>query len=262
MEKLSDLELFQVLKQKNDYQDKAVEAAENEIRKRNLSEEDEHNIYAQIKAIEVEKARTQEQIETIKEKVSKIIKYIAVPVNFKSPSTIINSIGIYLIIQNIWEYQFFQSIYWLLKEGIYEGALFVFLSTAFGVLIAIGLFKKYKFGWILLTLTSIISFTQLLANSYISWFIYYEDPVDFATLDGFFYFLFGLIIPLAIVVYINKKIILNYFKISNRTQKITLSICFAISILGIGNSIYLSTYLYDKETVGQESEIQEYIDEL
>ena len=244
MAKLSNLELFQVLRQKNDYQDEAVEAAGNEIRKRNLSEKDKHNIYDQIKTLKSEKTREQKQIEIIKDRALKIVDNIVVPINFKSPSTIINSIGTYIIIQKIWEYEFFQSIYWLLKEGMFEGALFVFLGTAFGVLIAIGLFKKYKFGWVLLSLASIISFTQLLSITYISWFIYHEDPIDFGSLDGLFYYLFDFIIPLAILTYINKKIILDYFKISKRAQKITLGICFSISILAIVSSIYQANLFY------------------
>ena len=88
----SDLALFQVLKQKDDYQSMAVEAAENELNKRNLADAEKEHVFAKIDNIEAEKRRKQQLIDNIKEKAVNLREYITNPSNLKSPTTIINAV--------------------------------------------------------------------------------------------------------------------------------------------------------------------------
>ena len=232
MEILSNIELFQILEQRNDYQEKAVEAAENEIKKRNLNKEQVDEIFSQLKAIESEKIKKKNYYEKIKKVILKLIEYILIPFNFTSPSGFINSIGVLIIINFFWRFNFFGTVFFLLKHGMYYNALWAFSLTAIGVGIAISLFKKKKVGWIFLNLLIIYSLVNFIRDLYISFFILNIDPFRFNTVSDFLYYLFDFIIPLIIVVYINKKGVLDYFKIRKITQKIVLFICFAISIAG------------------------------
>ena len=98
MEALPDIELFQILRQRNDYQQLAIETAESEIKKRNFSKTQVAEISAQIEAMETKRKRKRNYYSEIRKKIISIIETVIVPINFSSPSMLVNSIDVLIII--------------------------------------------------------------------------------------------------------------------------------------------------------------------
>jgi Tfp pilus assembly protein PilO len=60
------------------------------------------------------------------------------------------------------------------------------------------------------------------------------------------------------VIYINKKVILDYFNIKAYTQKVTFIVCVLIGLMVFFNSLYLDSKMQEMD----ESAIQEHFDNM
>lgn len=230
MSVLPDIELFKILQQKKEYEYLAVEAAKNEIKKRELTEKEKEALIGKL--IEEEKQK-EEKREIIKLSISKLYElfkgwFIPIPTNTKSPALYINILAILLIAKAITSLSY--EIYGWFLLGFDIFILPVSLINFFLIAIAISLFKKKKFGWMMLTFIVIILFFRNCLLLYISWFIDYTDPEGFNTTLGFFYYLATLIVPIIIAVYLNNKKVLQLFEIGKTYQRVTLFVSLAISL--------------------------------
>ena len=231
---LPDIELFKILQQEKEYEHLAVEAAKNEIEKRELTNEERKVILRKLAEEEQKKEEKRLVIVDAITKLSELIKnlFILIPTNTKSPSLYINILGILLIAKAITSLGF--EIYFWFILGFDTFTLPLVLPTVlfafFLIGIAIALFKKKKFGWIMLTLFFIILFSRNCLVLYVSWFVDYTDPEGFNTALGFSYYMATLIVPIIIAVYLNNQKVLQLFKISKIYQKVTLFISFTVSL--------------------------------
>jgi hypothetical protein len=232
------------MKRKDEYQPLAVEAAEIEIKNRNLSDQEINEINTQILNIEATEQRKKEFNNAFIEKAFGLFESLAFPIGFKSPSAVINSIGILILARVIWENRFFLPIYWLLKEGLYDGVLWLLFFAFLYIGIAILLFMKKKLGWILLSFSNIYLLVLFFGNLYISWFIYHDDPAGFFSFNGIIYLMFNLLIPIAVVKYIHKDVTLEYFQIKKATKKITVAASLVFAIILEVKSIFSAEDFY------------------
>ncbi len=230
MAKLPDRELFKVLKLKEEYQELAVEAAKHEIEKRNLTKEKSIELLQEIENEEKKERKKNRAIREVFSKIAELIKnyFIPLPGNKKTPAPYINSLAVFLIAGII--IQFLIPLYFDLLLGYYSDALIMFSIALFGITIVISLVRKKKFGWIMLNILLIFSLSENCLLFYRDWFIY-APPEKFRNFFGLIYYVgLMIIIPFLIVRYLNNTNVMDYFRISTITRKLTLIISIILAV--------------------------------
>lgn len=248
---LSDIELFKVIKLKDEYDDLAVEAAITEIKERKLTNEEKNAITTELELTEQKKKAKEKLFDLFIKKSFEFIKcyLIPIPTDRKSPAPYINILAIFIITGVV--IKLLIPIFYLIPAGYYseygyhiDDLIELFISL-FIIYFAISLMRKKRFGWIMLTFFATLFFARKLVLLYFPLFIYNIDPDGFNNLLSFLFMMLELIIPLIILRYINKQLVLNYFKISTVIRKITLIMSVVISILLFIFWIYLESQIYE-----------------
>ena len=225
MAELPDIELFKILKQKEDYQELAVEAAKNEIRKRNLTAEETKTIVNEMEAIEIKEEEKKNIINNSVKQFFGYIKnlFIPLPSGKKSPAVYINSLAILIIAGLLGTYipMIYYDLIFRKVLGNYSHLLFDFGTFLILFAVAVSLFKKKKFGWIMVNFFMTFYFFRNLLVFYFDW-TGYSPPEAFPAKTLFYIDLAFAIIPFIIVKYLNKPVVTNYFRINRIKQNITL----------------------------------------
>jgi len=221
MSELPDLELFKIVRQKEEYQELAVEAAKNEIKNRELSVEKINAIIKELETIELKKEEKKKIInESVKQFVNFIKnRFIPIPSNKKSPAPYINSLAILLIAALLGNYV--PMIYYSIIFEDYSSALVYFGLLLIFSTIAVSLLNKKKFGWVTLIFFMTLYLSRNILVFYFDWFVY-SLPEGSNTVFVFLYDSAIIIFPYIIIRYLNKPLVRVYFKISYVTQNITL----------------------------------------
>jgi hypothetical protein len=232
MELLSDSELLKVLELKDDYQPLAVEAAEAELEKRNLTSEQRDNAKA-ILDLEKEKAKgKKEKADQIRNKYYEVLDFIN-PISPKNLDTKIKIIAVGLAIpflMVIYEYRF-------LFEAITHGELgpFVLISIIIFAIIGLGIirfWKIHKSGWMVLSFNLTFTLLGLIFNAIteIRWTyeIDYESGLSGLLAEqlyprmGITYYVIRIGIIGGILTYISTKKIRERFQITQRLKQIAI----------------------------------------
>ena len=172
---LPDIELFKILQQKAEYEQLAVEAAENEIKKRELTAEEKKVLISKL--IEEEK-KIEEKKLVIENAIGKLLEltknlFIPIPTNTKSPALYIKILAILLFAKAIYSLGF--EVYFGFILGFEIFTLPIIALNFFLILVAISLFSKKKFGWTMLCFIAILYFFRNSLLLYISLFVDYSD---------------------------------------------------------------------------------------
>jgi hypothetical protein len=155
--KLSNFELQEIINHADDYQEAAVISAQNELKNRNLSEDDFQQIQQQIAAADLKQVQTViKQKEKQQAFINKVIHYANIYLHGNS-----KKYGIQTQINIIATLFFLNAANSLLAVDIYNGKLFFIYQGAFSfyllaivlpavVLIITGIFlrKHIKAGWV------------------------------------------------------------------------------------------------------------------
>lgn len=218
MSELSDVELYQIVRDKNKYKPDALQAAHDEINSRDYTEEQKAEIYHRAHNIE----------------------QFVLPRDFKSPSNIINYIALYVLIKSFWDFRIFQYLYYAIENDAYEDIFIISMYTLLGCFIAFFLYKRKKIGWLLTNFMSISYVFSSLVYLYYSWF--YADYNYLFPGNSILKMIFDLAVPLFIVFYINKEFILEYFNISLKAGRVALIISLLIIVWWNFKNIYSPYY--------------------
>ena len=246
MSKRSDAELLEITTTlRGDYQHDAVTSAENELKKRNLTDLQLADAKAQLETKSQEQEIKKEKIKKLQNKTADIFDTLH-PLKEKSTDKTIKLITIGLSIPYL---IFFFNNWELTVSGLQhlgDADLSVLQYFAPIVLFPIGLFGFWtlkKFGWTILTiLLTYLAITAMVSLALeIKWAMQPPfqfdnngllsiQPVDNPALDellgkkGFAFHIGQIFLLLGILIYLNRQTITEKFKISKRTQLLAIGV--------------------------------------
>jgi len=245
----SDAELLEITTVlRDDYQLEAVTAAESELLKRNLSDQQLAEAQALLDAKILEQTNKKEKIKKLQNKVADIADTIH-PLKEKSTDTTIKLITIglsipYLIfLFNTWD--LFILMFQDFGNIDFSGILYIVPILSF----PIGLFGFWtikKYGWIIITiLLTIFAMNALISLAFeIKWAMQssfqYSNPAldELFGKNGFAFHIGQLLLFVGLIYFLNIRKVIEKFKINKRTQLLVIGLT-AIPFILFGLSIYL-----------------------
>ena len=238
-EHYSNVELLKIIKRPEDYQPEAIEAAQQILSIRNISEEDQQEAELYFEDIELNNRLRKEKIEGYNRAIVDFLEPILKPSNKVSPN---KWLAIFLVLVAI------QYIYMLVKaiidlvRYIDRGIPIDWLFTInlFGIVyipfLFILLYKRKRWGWILLLADNVLSGILLLSQAYYIFKLqeyFPEGPGDF---------IWHLCMRVVFIFFLLRKDVCDFFYIDSeakvRISMILLGIGILIALFFFGLSYY------------------------
>jgi hypothetical protein len=218
----SNLELFQLLQNKNDYQEEAVEAATAEINSRGLSQTELEILQEQFQQSESAKQtiRQNSLAKRLEEKKGKIIadlNPLAVKTTEKNVRLLCYSIALIIFYNFIGDYRMIST---MIMQGHFNSFTVLLLMPYLFVPIGIYSFwKKQKFGWSIIAIWLALSAVMIITG-YIWELRISDDNVlnRFFPKRGLNHYLLLLFIFGGLLFYVNTKKITELFNIDKKFQ--------------------------------------------
>jgi hypothetical protein len=218
----TDLELFELLQKKDDYQDDAVTAATAELNSRKLNETELAALHRTYAETQFEKQNTREKklvrtLEMKKEKLIEDFNTLSETTGDRQIRLICYAIAIIILYSFISEYRWIRS---LITYGRWDGSTVLSLMPYLFVPIGIYYFwKKQKFGWSIIAVWLFLSVINVIG----SYLLELRTPIDpiwarFFPRLGLSHYLLSFLIFGGLLFYINTKKIVEPFNIDQKFQ--------------------------------------------
>ena len=224
----TNVQLLKIVNRPEDYQPKAVETAKILLESRTVLESEIREVeefYLNLKQNEIKK---QEKINFIKNKAIELVQPIILPNKEFKPRIWLKILLIVLALQYVW--LFYQSIIYFFVQVNFNFDIFSFIqiiSLLYFSLILYLLFRKKKWGWILLFSDNLFVFLSNLVRifHYIKHQNYYEE--------SFIEIIFPILIRAAFLTFLLRKDVSDYFKVTRKLKIKTLLIVVIVTIITI-----------------------------
>lgn len=248
----SNIDLLKILKQPNNYQAAAVDAAMQILKERQVSETEFLQADEYFQDIQAKEQIKKNKINFYKEKAADFLEPVLKPTTEVKPHKWINILLLVITLQYIWtlfingkhlisfigfvidcKHNGFDSsnepiTYWQCVLSSFDITIFFeFISIIYVPIICYLLYKRRRWGWILLFADNLFVFISLLGQSYI--FFKYQQIHHGDT----FSYLIQLIVRCAFGFFLWRDVVANYFGVMNETKRKTVIITVIVSLLFI-----------------------------
>lgn len=227
----SNIDLLKIVKQPENYQPAAVAAAENILSERQLSAEEISTAEQYFTDIENSEKDKKEKIDALKNKVADFLEPVLSPKENIEPNKWLNILLLVIALQYVWTlYKTVKHLILFLKcKYCYADISIVLgvITLLYVPLIFTLLFKKRRWGWILLFFDNLFFLITRVSESYI--FFKYQSVHHGDTAS----FLVPILIRIAFACFLWRDSIANHFGITHETKKNTTLITSATALLFI-----------------------------
>jgi hypothetical protein len=234
----STVELLKIVKKAADYQPGAVEAAKTILAKRQVTQNELDQVDHLVNQEEKQANAFSDKINSYKEKAADLFEPIINPGTEVKPVKWLNILLLFIGIHYIWVlYDTVKSLFHLLSYRYYRfdfTIVLLLINLVYIPLIFYLLYKKRRWGWILLFADNLFVLIQRLGGTYI--FFKYQKFHRGDTGE----FLFFILVRAAFVFFLWRKSIADLFRISGKTKK---DIAMVVGTLGLA-IVILSYYLF------------------
>jgi hypothetical protein len=248
----SNTDLLKIAKQPDNYQAAAVEAATQILNERQVSETEFQQVDKYFQDIDAKEQLKKDKINFYKEKTVDFLEPVLKPTTEVKPHKWINILLLVIALQYLWtlfingkhlidfigfvidcKQQGFDLsnrpiTYWRCASSLFDITIFFeFISLIYVPVIFYLLYKKRRWGWILLFADNLFVFISSLSQSYI--FFKYQQIHQGDT----FSFIIQLLIRGAFGFFLWRDVIANYFGVTAEIKRKTAVITVAVSLLFI-----------------------------
>jgi hypothetical protein len=228
----SNIELLKIVRQPNEYQTDAVDAATSILKERKISETDIQQVDTYFTEIEAKATLKSEKLNSYKEKAADVLQPILKPGHEVKPAKWLNILLLFIGLEYIW------TLYNSIKRFVYfsrcDGCtfdvtmVFTLVTLIYIPVIFFLLYKKTRWGWILLFADNLFTLISRIFQSYI-FFKYLEfHRGDTGT------FVLLIVIKAAFAFFLWRAPIPDFFGVMNNAKKDTAIITTVITILFTG----------------------------
>lgn len=228
----SNIELLKIVRQPNEYQTDAVGAATSILQEREISEADIQQVDAYFNEIEAKAKLKSDKINSYKEKAADFLEPIINPGTEVKPAKWLNILLLFIVLDYAWK--FYNSIKTFVYFSRCNNCTFdiTMVLTIVGLIyvpvIFFLLYKKKRWGWILLFADNLFIFITSLFQSYIFFKYQEQHRGDTST------FVFSILIRAAFVFFLWRVPISDFFGVTHNSKKDTAVVTTVIAILFIG----------------------------
>ena len=223
----SAIDLLKIVKRPDDYQSQAVDAAIQILKQRVVTAEDEYEVHRYYADIDHKDAQQKEKIQAYKNSVTEFVEPITHPKETVEPGKFVNILLLLIALQYAW--WFYNQTRRFIR--IFQQSLppfdflfyFQFINVFYVPLVFFLVFKRKKWGWILLFADSL--FTLILRLSQIRF-------VTEGYFNGFWY-VYGVFIRLLFLFVLWRPMIAAHFRVTVKVKKQTFFIVTMIALLFI-----------------------------
>lgn len=225
----SNLDLLKILRRPSEYQIAAVDAAKHILNKRNISQEDIEQVDAYFNEIDTIAKLKTDIINAYKDKANDFLEPILNPSADVKPVKWLNILLVFIGLDYIWT--FYNSIKAFFLFSNCSGCTFditmvlTLVSLIYVPVVFYLLYKRKRWGWILLFADNLFTFIARLSQSYI--FFKYQEfhRGDTST------FILSILIKAAFVFFLCRVSISNFFSVTHKTKKDTVIVTTVIAVL-------------------------------
>jgi hypothetical protein len=228
----SNIELLKIVRQPNEYQTDAVEAATSILKERTISETDIQQADTYFEEIEAKAKQKSEKLNSYKEKAADFLQPIIKPGPEVKPAKWLNILLLFIGLDYLW--MFYNSIKRIVSISRCRSCTFditivlTIVTLIYVPVIFFLLFKKKRWGWILLFADNLFTFIANLFQSY----IFFEYP-EFRR-DGISAFLLPILIKAVFIFFLWRVPISDFFEVTHKAKKDTAIVTIVIAILFFG----------------------------
>ena len=225
----SNIELLKIVRQPNEYQTNAVEAATSILKKREISETDIQQVDTYFNEIEAKAKLKSDKLNSYKEKAADFLQPIIKPGSEVKPAKWLNILLLFIGLEYAWT--FYNSIKRFVYFSRCDGCTFdvtmvlTIVTLMYIPVIFILLFKKNRWGWILLFADNLFILISRLFQSYIFFKYQAYHYGDTGT------FIFSILIKAAFVFFLWRLPISDLFGVTDNSKKDTAVVTSVIAIL-------------------------------
>lgn len=228
----SNVELLKIVRQPNEYQTDAVDAATSILKDREISENDILQVDTYFNEIEAKAKQKSDKINSYKEKAADFLQPIIKPGPEVKPAKWLNILLLFIALEYAW--RFYNSIKTFVSfNRCYDctfdiAMVLTIVSLIYVPVIFFLLYKKNRWGWILLFADNLFTLISRIFQSYI--FFKYQEYHGGDT--GTFVIL--ILIKAAFAYFLWRAPISDFFGVTNNAKKDTAIITTVITILFTG----------------------------
>jgi hypothetical protein len=228
----SNIELLKIVRQPNEYQTEAVDAATSILKERSISETDIQQVDTYFEEIEAKAKQKSEKLNSYKEKAADFLQPIVKPGPEVKPAKWLNILLLFIGLDYVW--MFYNSIKRIVSISRCRNCTFditivlTIVTLIYVPVIFFLLFKKRRWGWILLFADNLFTFIANLFQSY----IFFEYP-EFRR-DGISAFLLPILIKAVFVFFLWRVPISDFFGVTHKAKKDTAIVTIVIAVLFFG----------------------------
>jgi hypothetical protein len=233
----SNVELLKILREPSKYQDAAIDTAEQILKSREVTENDIEEVDIYFGKPDISKIKENEKLDIIKTNVTDFLQDILEPTNEVKPSKWLKVILLSISIQYV--YTFYVTI----KSFIFfincdycrfDGSVILqFIGLIYIPIIFFLLYKRKRWGWILLFADNLFA---LIAGIFSSYFFFKYQGIHHGNT---FKFLYPIFIKGLFAVFLWRKEITHFFYVENITKNKTLVVTTLGTILFIAAIYYV-----------------------
>jgi hypothetical protein len=225
----SNIELLKIVRQPNEYQTEAVEAATTILKEREIAETDLQQVDTYFNEIEVKAKIKSDKLNSYKEKATDFLQPIIKPGPEVKPAKWLNILLLFIALQYLW--MFYNSVKRFVSFSKCNSCTFditmtlTLVTLIYVPVIFFLLFKKSRWGWILLFADNLFTFISQLFQSY----IFFEYP-EFRS-DGISAFLLPILIKAVFIFFLWRVPISDFFGVTKNAKKDTAIITTVCAII-------------------------------
>jgi uncharacterized protein YqgQ len=225
----SNLELLKIVRQPQHYQEAAVAAAAQLLQERGITEEDQQQVDEYFQSAQLKKEQKTAKVQAYKGQVADFLEPVLQPQAEINPQKWVNIFLVVLAIQYLWT--FFSNARNLVSYFDFDEygsvALIWIISILYIPVIFYLVYKKKRWGWILLFADRLLSFIVVLNE--LPWL--FDKRIAYRIDSS--YLLGKLLVSGAFVFFLWKPVIANYFGATRITKRDTLIITLGLALLFI-----------------------------
>ena len=212
----SNVELLKIVKRPADYQPEAINAAAEILTSRNVSEQELNEVEFFYYNIDLKEQEKQEKLNAINDKVTDFLEPLLQPKTETNPGKWLNVFLLFIAIQYLWYIfktverfiDFYKNHY--LFDFTYAGDV---LTLFYVPLVFYLLYKRKKWGWILLFADAAFSGSSLLSES---WILFKYQDIHHGNVSTFLWSVFA---EVALVIFLWRPEIADWFGIDEKEKK-------------------------------------------
>lgn len=231
----SNIDLLKIIKRPDDYQPAAVTVATQLLSERQVTSEEVHLIDKYFQEIDNSAKDKSEKIDKVKTKVSDFLEPVLQPSKKVEPDKWINILLLVIALQYLWSlFQIAKHVISFLQCdfcSIDITLIAALLTSIYVPLIFYLLFKRRRWGWILLFADNLFSVVSRVSQSYL--FFKYQS-IHHGDITSF---LLPILVKTAFVFFLWRDSIANHFRVSDATKKKT-------ALVTIGGTLFFIVAMF------------------